>query len=69
MTIAKKRINVTVSSEMNVWLTKLAKRDRVSKPAKIQHLLRLALEIEEDTVLDAIASKRDGAKTKWVTIK
>jgi hypothetical protein len=44
---------------MDAVLAKLAKRDQVPQATKAEHLLRLALEIEEDQVLDDIALKRD----------
>ena len=59
MATTKKRINISVSKEMDAVLEKLAKRDQVPQATKAEHLIRLALEIEEDQALDAIARKRD----------
>jgi len=66
MATTKKRINISVSKEVDDALGRLAKRDQVPQATKAEHLLRMALEIEEDEVLDAIAAKRDTAKTRFV---
>ncbi|HEY4488863.1 MAG TPA: hypothetical protein VJA87_00025 [Candidatus Paceibacterota bacterium] len=59
MATTKKRINISVSKELDDVLNKLAERDQVPQATKAEHLLRLALEIEEDEALDTIARKRD----------
>jgi uncharacterized protein (DUF1778 family) len=67
MATTKKRINISVSKELDDILVKLAKRDQVPQATKAEHLLRMALEIEEDEVLDAIAAKRDTNKSRFVS--
>jgi len=67
ITEAKKRINISVSKEVNAVVASLAKRDRVPQATKVAHLLLLALEIEEDQVLDALAAKRDTLRAKFVS--
>jgi cation transport regulator ChaC len=69
MATTKKRINISVSKEMETVLEKLAKRDQVPQATKAEHLLQLAIEIEEDQVLDAIASKRDTKNASFVSHK
>lgn len=64
--ITKKRINISVSKETDAAMVALAKRDRMPVATKASHLLALALEIEEDQVLDALAAKRDTARAKFV---
>ena len=66
MATLKKRINVSVSKEMDATLEKLAERDEMPVATKAEHLLRIALEIEEDEVLDAIASRRDRGSARFV---
>lgn len=66
MATTKKRINISVSKELDTILSKLAKRDQVPQATKAEHLLRMALEIEEDEVLDAIATKRDTTGARFV---
>lgn len=63
----KKRINISVTREVDAAVSLLAKRDRVPTATKVAHLLALALEIEEDQVLDAIASRRDTPRAKFVS--
>ncbi|OGG93003.1 hypothetical protein A2609_02110 [Candidatus Kaiserbacteria bacterium RIFOXYD1_FULL_47_14] len=67
ITEAKKRINISVSKEVNAAVASLAKRDHVPQATKVSHLLLLALEIEEDQVLDALAAKRDTSRAKFVS--
>jgi len=69
MTTFKKRINISVSKDVDEALGKLAKRDQVPQATKAEHLLRIALEFEEDQVLDTIAEKRDTKKTTFVSHK
>ena len=69
MATTKKRVNVTVSKSVEYALTRLAKRDEVPEATKAAELLRLAIEFDEDEVLDAIASKRDTKKAKFIPHK
>ncbi len=55
----KKRINISVSADINRILVQLAKRDDIPVAKKTLELIKQALELEEDIVLDAIASERD----------
>ena len=65
MTTTKKRINISISKDLDDVLSRLAKRDQMPQATKAEHLLRVALEIEEDQVLDEIARKRDTGKTRF----
>lgn len=67
MATTKKRINISVSKELDDVLGRLAKRDQVPQATKAEHLLRMALEIEEDQVLDEIAIKRDTGTARFVS--
>ena len=67
MPTSKKRINISVSKDMDDVLGKLAKRDQVPQATKAEHLIRLALEIEEDQALDDIALKRDTRGATFVS--
>ena len=67
MATLKKRINISVSKELDRALGKLAIRDQVPQATKAEHLLRLALELEEDQVLDTIATARDTKKVAFVS--
>lgn len=67
MATTKKRINLSVSRDIQTALARLAARDEVPQATKALHLLRLALQWEEDAVLDAIASRRDVQGARFVS--
>ncbi len=67
MTTTKKRINVSVSKELNLAIERLAKRDQIPQATKAAHLLRLALSFEEDEALDHIAAARDCKGSRLVS--
>ena len=69
MTTTKKRINISISKELDNALIKLAKRDEVPQATKAEHLLRFALEVEEDDILNNIAESRDTSSGKFVSGK
>ena len=69
MSTTKKRINVSLSKELNDALSKLAKRDQMPQATKAEHLLRFALEVEEDDILNIIAKERDTSSAKFVSDK
>ncbi len=66
MTTVKKRINVSIESDIEEMLKRVAKRDSVPQATKAAELLRVALEIEEDQIWAAVAEKRDDKKTQFV---
>lgn len=59
MSIYKKRINISVSEDVDQAISVLAKRDHVPVATKAFDLIKQALQIEEDDVLNAIAEQRD----------
>lgn len=67
MTTVKKRINLSIGSDVEKMLGMLAKRDRVPQATKATELLRLALEIEEDQVWAMIAEKRDKKGARFIS--
>lgn len=58
MATTKKRINISVSKDVEKAVGKLAKRDQMPIASKAAELLRMAIEIEEDEVWDRIATER-----------
>ena len=62
MTTIKRRINISLSPNLNTMLSRIAKRDHIPEATKAAYLLEIALEIEEDIVLDKIARERDTKK-------
>ncbi|KKR62663.1 MAG: hypothetical protein UV43_C0040G0010 [Parcubacteria group bacterium GW2011_GWF2_42_7] len=50
-------------------LSRIAKRDNMPQATKAVYLLGIALEIEEDMVLDKIASGRDTKNARFLSHK
>ena len=69
MVTTKKRVNISISRAVENALGRLARRDEVPEATKAGELLRLAIELEEDQVLDFVASKRDTKNAKFVSHK
>ncbi len=69
MATTKRRINISLPGEMDRILGRLAKRDDMPEATKAIELIRLALEVEEDSVFDAIASLRDTQGVKFISHK
>jgi len=66
MSTAKSRINISLPDDVKKALEGLAKRDQVPTATKAERLLELALELEEDAVLEAIAKERDTKNAKYI---
>ena len=58
-----------LSDEIRRALTSLAHRDHVPEATKAARLLEVALEIEEDQILDKIASSRDNSRARFISHK
>jgi hypothetical protein len=58
MTTIKKRINITLPEDLEEALSVAAERDGIPQATKAADLLRLGLEIDEDMLLEQVASKR-----------
>ncbi|MDD4319247.1 MAG: hypothetical protein PHW10_02905 [Candidatus Peribacteraceae bacterium] len=69
MPTLKKRINVSLPEDVEQALNVLAERDDVPQATKALHLIKLAIEIEEDDVLNAIAAARDTSDATFVSHK
>ncbi|MFA5272930.1 MAG: hypothetical protein WC353_02095 [Candidatus Peribacter sp.] len=67
MPTSKKRMNLSLPPDIERALLRLAERDHVPQATKALYLLRLALEIEEDDMLDALASERDTHGARFVS--
>jgi hypothetical protein len=67
MATLKKRINVSVSKDVEKMLKRLAKRDQVPQATKAEQLLSSALLLEEDMALDSIASERDTSRATFIS--
>jgi hypothetical protein len=69
MATTKKRINVSLPEDIENALLSLAERDDMPAATKALHLIKLALEIEEDDILNALAESRDVRGSKFVSHK
>jgi predicted DNA-binding protein len=58
MPTIKKRINITLDSDMEEFLSVLAKRDQVPEATKAAEILREAIELQEEIILAEMAHKR-----------
>lgn len=67
MPTLKKRINVSLPEDVEHALRVLADRDDVPQATKALHLIKLAIEIDEDDVLNAIAASRDTSRARFVS--
>ena len=67
MSTTKKRLNITLGSQLEEAITKVAKRDNVPTATKAAELLELALLIEEDMAWDILAKDREKDKTKFIS--
>ncbi len=69
MPTTKKRINISISKELDSALRTIAKRDRVPEATKAAQMLQIALELEEDKILSEIAERRDTKGAKYISHK
>lgn len=67
MSTKKPRFNITLKKDTALYLKQLALRDEVPPATKISELVELAMEIEEDFRLSAIADKRLEKMTKTIS--
>jgi len=69
MTTTKKRINISLPEDVEISLQQLAERDDVPEATKAVHLIKLAMEIEEDDIWNALVQKRDTKGAKFISHK
>ena len=67
MATIKKRINITLADEADRLLSSAARRDNMPIATKAAELLRLALEIEEDSVWNTLAKMRDKRGARFIS--
>jgi hypothetical protein len=69
MPTIKKRINITISKELDSALALFAKRDQVPQATKAEQFLRIGMELEEDILLEKIAHDRYQTAGKFISHK
>ena len=69
MPTTKKRLNITLSEEMDKDIQTLARRENVPKATITAKLIREALELQEDMKLGYIAEQRASDGSEYVLNK
>ena len=69
MPTTKRRLNISLSPEIDLMVRRLAKRDYIPEATKVSQLLEVALEIDEDSAWNVIAAKRDKKNAKSLSHK
>lgn len=69
MATTKKRINISLPDEIDISLQRLAERENIPQATVAVHLIKIALEVDEDDVWNKIAEKRDRSKAKFLSHK
>jgi len=69
MATTKRRLNISLTKEVDQALTHIAQRDNVAQAAKAIELLKKGLEIEEDAIWDSLANARDVKNAKFISHK
>lgn len=69
MTTIKRRLNITLSPDIDKLITHIAHRDRVPEATKISELLKISLVMEEDKAFSLLAENRLKEKGKRLTHK
>jgi hypothetical protein len=67
MATTKKRLNISLTPDVERAVRQLAARDHIPQATKIAQLLQLALEVEEDQVWDMLAQKRDTPAARFIS--
>jgi len=69
MATTKRRLNITLSPEVDTLLTFIAKRDQIPEATKVTELLHIALALEEDKAFSLLADERLNIKGKILSHK
>ena len=67
MSVAKKRINLTVDSQMYLQLKNFSKKRGLKISTLSLEMIRIALDLEEDMFFSKIADKRLSKKQKRIS--
>lgn len=66
MATNKRRLNITLTTEMEEFISVLAKRDKVPEATKVSQILEKALEEMEDQIWLEIAEEREAEGGPYV---
>ena len=64
MTTLKRRLNITLTSDVEKLVSHMAKRDKVPQATKISELLKISLMLEEDKAFSILGDQRLNEKSK-----
>jgi hypothetical protein len=67
MATTKKRVNISLSPQMEKIITHIAKRDNVPEATKISELLAISLDMLEDSALSLLGDIRVAEKVKYLS--
>ncbi|MEQ1849830.1 MAG: hypothetical protein ABL890_04535 [Candidatus Peribacteraceae bacterium] len=67
MSTTKKRLNITLSDHLAVFLKKVALRDEVPQATKAAEMLERAMELEEDAYFSMLAEEREKKTSKLLS--
>ena len=67
MATTKRRLNITLSPEIDELIKEIAKRDEVPQATKVAELLRSSLLLEEDRALSLLGEERLRDKGKKIS--
>ncbi len=63
---SKRRLNITLSKQLSVFLHQISLRDDVPEATKARELLERALELEEDAYFSTEVARREKKTRRWV---
>lgn len=69
MSTTKKRINISLPKDIEQTLEYMAERDNMPAATKAVYLIKIAIELDEDGILNDLAGKRDKKGAKFVSHK
>ncbi len=67
MPTIKKRLNITLEPDVQIAIERIAKKERVPEATKAAELIRIALDLQEDYVLMALAEERDSSRARFIS--
>ena len=69
MTTLKRRLNITLTSDVEKLVSHMAKRDKVPQATKISELLKISLMLEEDRAFSILGDQRLNEKSEKLSHK
>lgn len=67
MTTVKRRLNITLTEDVEKMVSHLAKKDNVPQATKISELLKISLMLEEDKAFSVLGETRLKQRSKKIS--